>query len=267
MKIKPPLFSCLILLMVCINGQRMAAQSVPAKQNEIVVNQTGVKTETLNLFDKTRHRAVPVVLYSPGGVMNAGYGKRPKLKLAIINHGYGGKNTDYSFIANNLVKHGYFVASIQHQLPSDEPLPTTGNPYEARKPNWERGVRNILFVIRELKVMRPELDFGALLLLGHSNGGDTIMLFAREHPAMVREVISLDNRRMPLPRTGRPRVLSLRSSDQPADAGVLPSPEEQERLGIKIIRLKNTKHDDMWDGATEKQKLEINELINSFLEG
>jgi hypothetical protein len=78
-------------------------------------------------------------------------------------------------------------------------------------------------------------------------------------------VISLDNRRVPLPRTKRPRVLSIRSSDQQADVGVLPSPAEQKRFGIKIIKLSNTRHDDMWDGATEEQKREINEIISGFL--
>ena len=245
--------------------ERIAAPNLPVEHGKAVDGRPAVETANLNLLDKARGRAVPVVLYAPPGAAEGHGRRRSKLKLAVISHGYGGKNTDYSFIAANLVAHGYLVASIQHQLPDDEPLPTSGNPYEVRMPNWQRGVGNILFVIRELKTLRPDVDLGSLLLVGHSNGGDTSMLFAREHPKLAREVISLDNRRMPIPRTRRPRILSIRSSDQQADAGILPTPAEQKRCGITIVRLDNTRHDDMWDGAAEEQKREINEIISLFL--
>jgi pimeloyl-ACP methyl ester carboxylesterase len=257
-------FSCLLLL-AAWGGVRTASRDAAAGQKSAARSRPAVETRSLDLFDKARGRAVPVVLYGLAGATGKPVRGRSKMGLAVISHGYGGKNTDYSFIAANLVGHGYLVASIQHQLPSDEPLPTSGNPYEVRKPNWERGVDNILFVIRELKTLRPDVDFANLLLVGHSNGGDTSMLFASEHPKLAREVISLDNRRMPIPRTSRPRILSLRSSDQQADAGVLPTPAEQKKFGITIIRLNDTRHDDMWDGATVEQKREINEIISRFL--
>ncbi|MGB7921734.1 MAG: alpha/beta hydrolase [Pyrinomonadaceae bacterium] len=267
MNIKSVVICCVgILISVCLNSKQITGELTSAHQKENATNQSEVKTESLNLFDKARNRAIPVALYLPVTEMNVSKTKKSELKIAIISHGYGGKNTDYSFIANSLVARGYLVASIQHELPSDEPLPTTGNPYKTRKPNWERGVKNTLFVIQELKKTRPNLDYKNLLLIGHSNGGDMSMLFAHEHPNSVRKIISLDNRRMPFPRTKRPEILSIRSSDQSADAGVLPTPAEQERYGIKIIKLKNTRHDDMWDGATEEQKQEINEIISSFLE-
>lgn len=257
MRTKLLYLSLLGLLIIGVAGKKVTAQSS--------ANQSEVKTESIDLFDKSRNRQIPVVLYSPSEFINTSSGKKKKLKLAIISHGYGGKNTEYSFITNNLVRHGYFVASIQHQLPSDEPLPTTGNPYETRKPSWESGVQNILFVIQELKRMKPDLSFKDLVLIGHSHGGDTVMLFASEHPELARKIISLDNRRMPIPRTRKPQILSIRSSDQVADVGVLPTDMEQEKFGVKIIKLSNTIHNDMWDGATEKQKLEINQIINRFL--
>jgi len=219
----------------------------------------GVSIETLSLVDRIRNRQIPVAIYA-----DASHRERHRA-LAIISHGYGGKNSDYSFIANFLATHGYYVASIQHEIPGDEPLPTTGNPYEMRKPSWERGVQNILFVIGELKQRRPDLDYDHVLLVGHSHGGDTTMLFAQEHPALVRTVISLDNRRMPFPRTKQPQLFSIRSSDQPADEGVIPSPEEQSRLGIQVVKLSATRHDDMWDGGTDDQKAEIVRHIARFL--
>jgi predicted dienelactone hydrolase len=223
------------------------------------IREPAVRMETLALVDGSRNRAVPVVTYT---AMSHQVRIR---RLAIISHGYGGKNTDYSFIANHLATRGYFVASIQHEIPGDEPLPKTGNPYETRKPSWERGVANILFVVAELKKKWPDLNVRDLVLIGHSHGGDTSMLFAKEHPDLVHTVISLDNRRMPIPRIGKPRLFSLRSSDQPADDGVIPSPEEQTKFGIKVIKLPATIHNDMWDGGTPEQKSEIIRYLDEFL--
>ncbi|CCH53948.1 hypothetical protein BN8_03084 [Fibrisoma limi BUZ 3] len=218
-----------------------------------------VRLDTLTLFDTARSRPIPVTLYEPAA---AAPGPR---KLAILSHGYGGTNNAYSFIAHTLVAHGYVVASIQHELPTDEPMPTTGVPYVVRMPHWQRGVQNMRYVVQALKHRRPRLDVGQLLLVGHSNGGDMSALYARQFPGDVANLITLDNRRMPLPRTRRPRVLSLRSSDQPADEGVLPTPAEQQTLGIRIVVLPNTRHNDMWDGASDQQKAEINRYIKAFL--
>lgn len=90
-------------------------------------------------------------------------------------------------------------------------------------------------------------------------------LFAQKHPDKVYRLITLDNRRMSLPRTFRPRVYSLRSSDQPADEGVLPTPGEAQRYGMKIIKLGSTPHNDMDNDANEVQRKEINNYILQFL--
>lgn len=218
-------------------------------------------TERLSLFDAARQRAVPVALFAPTAP-KPGVGK---CKLALFSHGYGGQHTGYSFVAQTLAAHGYLVASVQHELPTDEPLPQTGNPRQVRRPNWDRGVQNLLFVRRELLRTHPELDSAHLLLAGHSNGGDTSVLFAEEHPELVEKLISLDNRRMPLPRKPTPKVLSLRSSDQAADAGVLPTPAEQAALGMRVVQLPATIHNDMWDGATPQQRQEMQDHISRFL--
>jgi predicted dienelactone hydrolase len=218
-----------------------------------------VQTEDLALVDATRARSVPVVVYSaPGGIA-------PKSRIAILSHGYGGKSTDYSFIATALAARGFLVASVQHEVPGDQPLPTTGKPAEVRRPSWQSGVANLRFAIRELKARYPAVDWGSLVLIGHSHGGDTAMLFATETPGEVSAVISLDSRRMPFPRVPRPRILSLRSSDQVADDGVLPTPEEQTKFGIRLVKLPATIHNDMWDGATDVQKSEMLAPILEFL--
>lgn len=217
-----------------------------------------ITTDSLNLFDNTRGRAIPLALY---------YTNKPNSpqKIVILNHGYGGRNTGYSAIANSLAEQGYLVVSIQHELPGDAPMPNTGPVYEVRKPFWQRGADNILFVIRELKTKWPRLYFDSLVLIGHSNGGDMSMLFAHQHPQLVAKVISLDNRRMPFPRTEHPRIYSLRSSDQPADEGVLPTAAEQVQYHMRIIKLPNTIHNDMGDNGTDEQKQEIIRYIREFL--
>ena len=266
MKRKSVVFLFLSLLLFGFSSAgKIRAQIVSDGRENNIARNTSIKIESLDLFDKTRNRAVPVALYSP--VSETGKFKAQRLKLAILNHGYGMKNTEYSFIAETLAAHGYLVASIQHELPTDEPMPTSGKPSVVRRPFWERGVQNILFVIEELKKTRsPGIDFKNMLLVGHSNGGDTVMLFAEKYPKPARKIISLDNRRMFIPRVERPQILSIRSSDQPADEGVLPTAEDQKKFNIKIVKLEKTIHNDMWDGATDEQKREISGIISSFLE-
>jgi predicted dienelactone hydrolase len=199
---------------------------------------------SIELVDAPRGRAVPFTLYG-GGTGRA----RP---LALISHGYGGRSTAYSFIAEALVARGYVVASVQHELEGDAEMPTAGDPRVVRRPWWERGADNLAFVIRTLRERRVATR-APVLLVGHSNGGDSSMLFAARDPRAVAAVFSLDSRRFPFPRTRSPRICSARSSDQAADPGVLPSPEEQARLGM-VIEPVPVIHNDMWNGATPEQK-------------
>jgi predicted dienelactone hydrolase len=254
-----------LLIVSCADNQQKVAQAASTSQNALVTEQNGIKTQTLNLFDKARNRAVPVALYLPASGGNLAKGQGPKLKLAIINHGYGGTNTGYTFIAYNLVAQGYCVASIQHEIRGDAPMAMTNNIMQDRKPHWERGVQNMLFVLEELKNTNLNVDHNSLLIVGHSNGGDMAMLFAQQHPDLVQKIISLDNRRMPLPRSKKVQVLTLRSSDQVADDGVLPTPAEQQQFGTQIVQMTNLTHNDIWDGATDEKKQEVNAVINKFL--
>ena len=152
------------------------------------------RTAKGEFIDSVHQRLIPVRTYAPANGQVAG------LKVGLLNHGYGVKNDAYSFVARNLVAHGYLVVSIQQVLPGDAPLPTTGNPSEVRRPYWEQGVQSMRAVLRELPRAYPGLDLGHTLLVGHSYGGDMVMLFAQEYPAESQKVISLDNCRMPLPR-------------------------------------------------------------------
>lgn len=132
---------------------------------------------------------------------------------------------------------GYYVISIQHELPNDLPLAMSGNFMETRMPNWERGVENILFTIKEFKKLKPKLSWDNITVMGHSNGGDMAMLFATKHPMMAQKIISLDHRRMIMPRCSSPKVYTLRGSDYGADENVIPTVEEQQKYHISVIQL------------------------------
>lgn len=225
---------------------------------------TEVKLDTMIWFDKSRNRQIPVAIYSSKATK-----RMEKQKLVIVNHGYGqnkgGDYLAYSYLTNFLASKGFYVVSIQHELSSDNLIPLTGIPQIVRRPFWERGADNILFVINELKNSKTNLDLTHITLIGHSNGGDMVALFPSKYPKIVDKIITLDNRRMALPKFHQTKVYSLRSSDQPADEGVLPTTSEQKEFGMKIIKLPNTIHNDMDDNATTEQRKEINDYILNFL--
>jgi predicted esterase len=216
------------------------------------------------LYDQSRQRVIPIAIYKPETDK-----KVKNQKVVIFSHGYGqnkgGDYLAYTYLTAFLASKGFFVASIQHELPSDDLLPLTGIPQIVRRPFWERGADNILFVINELKKTNPELDFKHLTIIGHSNGADMTALFPQKYPNIAYKIITLDNRRMALPKTKDVKVYSLRSSDQPADEGVLPTSAEQKQFGIKIIKLPTTTHNEMDDHANDEQRQEIRNYLLTFL--
>jgi predicted esterase len=256
LKIHLQILVCFLLL-CCATNKNLTIKKFNKQEFEI-------KLDSANWLDNSRNRLIPVAFYFP--IVND---KISNQQLVVISHGYGENkpfaNKSYSYLTEKLASKGYYVVSIQHELPTDDLLPLTGIPQIVRRSNWERGAENILFVLNELKKIKPELDFKHVNLIGHSNGGDMTVLFAHKYPKLVDKIISLDNRRMELPRTSQPKIYSLRSSDQPADEGVLPTVTDQEKFGIKIIKLPNTIHNDMNDSGNKRQKREINAYVLGFL--
>ena len=224
-----------------------------------------VKKERFDYFDSVRNRKIPVEIYKP---------KTDQLtvnqKVVVFSHGYGFNRGDsylgYSYIGEYLASKGYFVISIQHEQKGDDSLAMKGNLQELRKPNWLKGVQNIKFVLNQIHTNYLNLNTNQIILIGHSNGGDMSMLFTQMYTELVHKVISLDNRRVSLPRVSYPCVYSIRSSDQLPDEGVLPSFEEQCLHNITVVQLPNTIHNDMANNASKKQKTEILNLIWKFLE-
>ncbi|WP_173236508.1 alpha/beta fold hydrolase [Legionella antarctica] len=217
-------------------------------------------TQKMSLFDMNKNRIIPLEIYVTNKPLNAKIHLKPPV---IINHGYTIKNSEYTFIAKALAEEGYFVISIQHDLDTDPTRIQTSSLYEWGKPAWDRGVTNILYVIKKMKAKNPQLDFDQVILIGHSYGGEMVMLFTHNYPEHVAKVISLDNLRMPLPQKDKVPILYLQAKDTRADPGVLPS-LEQNRTNINLISL-NIRHMDMCDRGPQSVQDEINNHIIKFL--
>lgn len=222
-----------------------------------------VEVDTLNVFDSIRNREIPIAIYAPDVEELAGF------PIVIFNHGYNynqpGAYLGYSFITKALAKNGYVVVSVEHDLPSDELLILEGKPQVVRKPSWQKGSDNIDCAIKGLKTSYPKLDYNKITLIGHSNGGDMAVLFTTQHLGSIERLITLDHLRMPFPRTKSPKIYSIRSNDQVADEGVLPTKEEEIEFDMKIVKLENTGHGDMTNQGTLEQQEEINSLILEFV--
>jgi predicted esterase len=222
-----------------------------------------VKLDTLTLFDQSRHRKIPVAFYIPKTNK-----KIPNQQVVIFNHGYGfNKGGDYfvySYLTEKLASKGYFTVSIQHELTTDSLLPVEGNLQMVRRPFWQNGSDNILFVLHELKKTKPELDYKHLTLIGHSNGGDMAALFVNQHPNLVYKLITMDNRRMFLPRTSVPKIYTLRSNDYPADEGVLPGEEEQKKYHITVQQT-SINHGHMDNKGNDEEKKVLHDFVLKYL--
>ena len=233
------------------------------------VSKWGIRHETLNLYDNARQRAVPVDLAVRWDYEMKAKDGFWKLPVAIISNGNTVRNTEYSFLANVFAARGYLVASIQQDLPTDPPLVTTvGLPYVGRAAVYEKGEANILFVLGALKKLEPNADYAHLTLVGYSNGGDTAMYFALQHPEQVSKVVTLDNLRVPFVLRDKLKILSFRSKDPHfmTDPGVLPTPKQAKEDDISIIKTQ-FQHTWMSDRGPEIAKERIQATLDRFLEG
>jgi pimeloyl-ACP methyl ester carboxylesterase len=191
-----------------------------------------------------------------------------KLPVAILNHGNTVKFTEYSFLANVFAARGYMVVSIQHDLPTDAALVTkVGELYVGRQPQYERGIANIRFAVEEMKQVQPNADYDHLTMVGHSNGGDISMYFARMYPEQIKKIVTLDNLRVPFMTDGRFKILSFRSKDPvfKADPGVIPDDATCEKAGITVVRTA-FQHNDMRDTGPDEAKASIQGMLDKFLE-
>jgi dienelactone hydrolase len=228
-----------------------------------------IRHETLTFNDPAReNRPVAVdVAVRRDKEMQANAGTIT-LPVAILNHGNTVKFTEYSFLANIFAARGYLVVSIQHDLPTDAPMVTkVGEIYVGRLPQYQRGVDNIRFAIDEMKQVQPNADYDHLTMVGHSNGGDITMYFAKMYPDEIKKVVTLDNLRVPFMTDGKFKILSFRSKDPvfKPDPGVVPDEAICEKSGITIVQTAY-QHTWMSDRGPDEAKSSIQGQLDKFLE-
>ena len=228
-----------------------------------------IRHETLTFNDPARdNRPVAVdiaVRWDKEMQANAGMIMLP---VAILNHGNTVKFTEYSFLANVFAARGYLAVSIQHDLPTDAPLVTkVGEIYVGRLPQYQRGIANIRFAVDQMKKIEPNADYDRLTMVGHSNGGDISMYFAKMYPDQIKKVVTLDNLRVPFMTDGKFKILSFRSKDPvfKPDPGVVPNEELCEKSGITVVQT-GYQHTDMSDRGPENVKTTIQGMLDKFLD-
>jgi alpha/beta hydrolase fold len=191
-----------------------------------------------------------------------------KLPVAILSHANTVKFTEYSFLANVFAGRGYLVVSIQHDLETDAPMVTkVGELYVGRLPQYQRGIANIRFAVDEMKKVEPNADYDRLTMVGHSNGGDISMYFAKMYPDQIKKVVTLDNLRVPFMTDGKFKILSFRSKDPQfkTDPGVIPDDEVLEKSGIQVVQT-GFQHNDLSDRGPDDVKSTIQGMVDKFLD-
>jgi pimeloyl-ACP methyl ester carboxylesterase len=233
------------------------------------VSKWAIRHETLSFHDILRDsRDVAVNIAVRRDRELAAAAELVELPVAIINHGNTVRFTEYSFLANALAARGYYVISIQHDLDSDGPMVTkAGEEYAGRHLHYSRGLYNILFAIEKLKQIQPNADYRNLTLVGHSNGGDISMYFAKRRPELVKRVVTLDNLRVPFLTDGRVKILSFRSDDPnfKPDPGVVPDDEACAKAGITLVKTA-FRHNDFSDRGSDRVKTAVRALLDRFLD-
>ena len=190
------------------------------------------------------------------------------LPVAILNHGNTVRFTEYSFLTNYFAMRGYLTISIQHDLPTDAPMVTKlGELYVGRQPQYLRGIANIKFAVEEMKKVQPSADYDRLTVVGHSAGADISMYFAKMYPDHIKEVVTLDNLRVPFMTDGRFKILSFRSKDPQfkTDPGVVPNEDVCEKSGITVVQT-GYQHTDMSDRGSDNVKSAIQGMLDKFLD-
>lgn len=216
-----------------------------------------------SVYDPIRDRHIPVFISEPANPVSC-HNDTP-CQVAFLSAGYGVSHRDYQFVVTTLNDINYLVVAVGHELPQDPPLSRTGDLYQTRRENWQRGAVTLHFLRDYLRDKMDRYDFDSALLVGHSNGGDISSWLIDQGADWVSGVITLDHRRVPLPRNPDMKVLSIRASDFAADEGVLPEGQALHASGVCILSIPDAKHNDMSDSGPGWLRDLISEHIRVFI--
>jgi pimeloyl-ACP methyl ester carboxylesterase len=215
------------------------------------------------LRDTQTQRDIPIYISYPQDTSVCS--SKSPCPVALLSSGYGVAYDNYTFISATLTAAGYLVVAVQHELPGDPPLAVRGDLYAARSENWQRGANNLEFVRTKLQQHMADYNFSGITLVGHSNGGDISAWYINSGLANVKRLITLDHRRVPLPRLETLAVLSVRGSDFPADDGVLYTAEQLKQFNACIVQVAEAKHNDMTDFGPDWLKSALAKIILAFV--
>jgi len=248
-----------ILLSICVLGT----------VGYFTASKWAIRHKTLTLYDPMRtDRPVEVDISVRRDREMESIADMITLPVAILNHGNTVKFTEYSFLANVFAMRGYLVVSVQHDIEADGAMVTRADEeYVGRRPHYNKGIANIMFVLDELKNSYPNADYRQLTMVGHSNGGDISMYFARRHPELIKKVVTLDNLRVPFITDGKFKILSFRSRDPvfKPDPGVVPDEEMCQKAGITVVKT-TYQHNELSDRGPDGVKSTIQSILDRFLD-
>lgn len=233
----------------------------------------------LNLFDQSRSRVIPVIIYKPDIIAKS-------LPVVVFNPGYQDQKDlsnpqtilaykKWEYLAEYFTNKGYAFISIQHDNLGDTDGIETIDPKlpqaEARKAIWIHGEQSILFVINELKKQFPEFDFDKFIIAGHSNGADMAKFFSNNHENDISHVIAFDGRRCPIAPYSKQKLLIFEATDTATDIGVIPdegTKDASKRMNLEwvIIKPKGAFHTSYrGDLISQELKIKVLKAIEYFL--
>ncbi|CAM2752968.1 alpha/beta hydrolase [Pseudoalteromonas atlantica] len=216
------------------------------------------------IVDQSRNRTIPINITYPNESNQCSV--HAKCPVAFVNAGYGISHNDYTFASKLFNAQGYLSIAVAHELKTDPSLNRIQPYLTTRMENWHRGVVTLKFLVNELSSKYPAYDFTKLTLFGHSNGGDISALYASIYPGEVSQIVTLDHRRMLIPRNKNIRVLTLRGSDYPADANVLLNDTELKEFPVSQIKIEKSRHNDMHDGGPTWLVDQMSKEVGTFLD-
>ncbi|MBD1578020.1 alpha/beta hydrolase [Vibrio sp. S11_S32] len=221
--------------------------------------------EPLVVYDSSRDRSIPLEIGLP--LYPTVCSLEKQCNVAFISAGNRVPFQKYKFLSDALNELGYMTIAVDHELPNDPPLSKTGDLYQTRIENWSRGAQTLDFLQEELALRFASYNFNNLTLVGHSNGGDISTWLSNENKSYISQLITLDHKRVTLPKTSKIRVLSLRSPEYPTKIGILPTIEEQQLYDSCIVEIPASKHMDFTDYGTNEMKQKTIRIVASFIKG
>ncbi|WP_231574722.1 alpha/beta hydrolase [Vibrio sp. ECSMB14106] len=195
--------------------------------------------QSIVIVDSARDRFIPIEVVLPQNSNSCT--TIEQCDVAFISAGNRVPFTKYSFVGEMLNDRGYMTIYVDHELPSDPPLSKTGDLYKTRIENWTRGAQTLNVLQHKLASRYPTYDFDKLILVGHSNGGDISTWLSNENKGYISQLITLDHKRVILPKNEKIRVLSIRATEYPTKEGVLPTESEQKQYGSCMVLILRSK--------------------------